>query len=353
MIDLKQYGYTEAEPVPDGLLPARVSAVHKERYELLCHKGTRFGKLKTRVYYGREPQSFPTVGDFVLCEEVEGGDCQITATLPRKSAIIRRDPNPEAGEQAVAANMDYAFIMTSLNRDFNINRIQRYLVLTRQSGAEPVVILTKADLVEDAAVFVSQIQAAAGGVGVIPVSVVNGVGLDKLEGYLTPGKTAVFFGMSGVGKSSLLNALMGHDVMAVRQTRRVDAAKGSHTTTHRQLFMLPNGAMVIDTPGMRSLGLWDAEDGLRETFADIEALLGTCRFSDCRHQNEPDCAVRAAIENGELTAGRWENYQKLQREAAYAENKAAQISRKKALYKDSMIQYRKNLKNMKKHGGLK
>lgn len=323
MIDLKQYGYTETGiALPDGTLPARVTAVHKERFELIASPGTMHGRLKTGSYYGTGAETFPTVGDFVHIRPTDGGDAQIVKTLPRKSVFIRRDPNPNAGEQAVAANMDYVFIMSSLNQDFNLNRIERYLVLGRKSGATPVVVLTKADLSSDADMQVAAVQAIAGSADVHAISVRSGIGMDAINSYLVPGKTVVFLGMSGVGKSSLLNALMGTDVMDVSDIRE-DDSRGRHTTTRRQLIMLPSGAMVIDTPGMRTLGMWDASDGLSETFSDIEELLRSCRFSDCRHDTEPGCAIREAIDNGTLTAKRWENYKSLKREALYADDKAA------------------------------
>jgi ribosome biogenesis GTPase len=263
----------------------------------------------------------------VYFRAVVGGDGQIVKTLPRKSQFIRRDPYPNAGDQVVAANMDYVFIMSSLNRDFNINRIERYLVLARQSGALPVVVLTKADLAEDIGSKIAAAQAVAGNTDILPVSVVNGIGLDRLNGYLAPKKTVVFLGMSGVGKSSLLNALMGQDVMLVNEIRE-DDSRGRHTTTHRQLFMLPSGAMVIDTPGMRAIGIWNAGDGVSETFSDVEDLLGKCRFTDCRHESEPGCAIREAINNGALTAERWKNYISLSREALYATDKSAALREK-------------------------
>jgi len=325
MIDLKQYGYTETEPPPEGLIPGRVTAVHKERYELITPLGAIFGRLKTGVYYGEGGETFPTAGDFVWLREVPGGDSQIVKTMPRKSRFIRRDPY--AGNQTVAANIDYVFIMTSLNRDFNVNRALRYLTLTRQSGAVPVIVLTKADLIDDPEAQIAAMRDIAGDADIIPVSVVSGMGRDRLNAYLSPGKTVVFLGMSGVGKSSLLNALMGLEVMTVKEIRE-DDSRGRHTTTHRQLFMLPSGAMVIDTPGMRSLGMWDAEEGVAETFSDIEALLGRCRFNDCRHQTEPGCAVLTAIENGELSADRWANYNNLKREALYSVDKTAALREK-------------------------
>ena len=328
MIDLKQYGYIETEKPEDGLVPARITAVHRERYDLICQSGVKHGKLKTSTYYGREPHPFPTVGDFVLIKDVDGGDCQIVKTLPRKSYFSRMDPKPGGyTEQAVAANFDTVFIMQSLNQNFNLRRLERYLTLTWQSGATPVIILTKEDLIDDPSEQLRQVEEISAGVDVVVTSSISGVGLSELEKYLQPGKTCVFLGSSGVGKSSLLNTLMGEEVMIVKEIRE-DDARGRHTTTHREMFTLPCGAHIIDTPGMREIGMWESEEGglqssVSEVFADVKEHLGTCKFSDCRHESEPGCAIKTAIKNGEFTQERWESYLKLQREALYAEDKLA------------------------------
>ena len=327
MIDIKAYGYDYGEPAPPGLLPGRVTASHRDRYELICSAGAMSGRLKTGVYYGAGGEVFPTTGDYVYISPIDEKEALIVRTLPRKSQFIRRDPY--VGDQVVASNFDYVFIMTSLNRDFNVRRIERYLALARQSGATPVVALTKADLAEDIEELCTRARAASLGAEVIPISVYSGFGLERLNAFMTPGKTMVFLGMSGVGKSSLLNALMGREVMTVNAIRE-DDSRGRHTTTHRQLFMLPSGAMVIDTPGMRSLGMWDAEEGVDATFAEVEAFFGSCRFKDCRHENEPGCAVMEAIESGALDASRWESYKSLRREALYAIDKTAAMKEKYA-----------------------
>ena len=294
-------------------IPARVTAVHKERYEIVCAHGITHAKLKTKEYYV-DVQDFPTTGDFVMVNYIENGDSQILATLPRKTFFSRRDPTPGRGEQAVAANFDYVFIMQSLNQDFNPKRLERYLTLAWQSGATPVILLTKADLVEDYWDYLTQVERVAAGVNTHVVSAHTGFGLNRLNAYLQPGKTVVFLGSSGVGKSSLGNALAGETVMTVNAIRE-DASKGRHTTTHRQLIRLQSGVMIIDTPGMRELGMWDVSEGLGDAFADVERFLGKCRFSDCRHEREPGCAIRAAIAAGELDVARWESYQKLKEEA--------------------------------------
>ena len=295
------------------IISARVIAVHRERYQLSCEKGELYARLKTKEYYLDRAQ-FPTVGDYVSVQYVENGDSLILATLPRRTVFTRRAAGPVPVDQAVAANFDYVFILQSLNQDFNPNRLERYLTLSWQSGATPVVLLTKADLQEDYWDYLTRAERVAMGVNVHVVSAHSGQGLARLNAYLQPGKTVVFLGSSGVGKSSLVNALAGEAVMAVSAIRE-DDSKGRHTTTHRQMLRLPGGALVIDTPGMRELGMWETDTGLVEAFSDVEVYLGRCRFSDCSHTSEPGCAIRAAIEAGELDPGRWERYRKLKEES--------------------------------------
>lgn len=328
MIDLKDYGFIPAYMPNDAKgIPARVTAVFKERYELICEHGRIYGKLKPGVYFNSGSENFPTTGDFVIIEYNAQGDSLINKTLNRTSLFARLDPTPGRGEQAVAANFDYVFILSSLNQDFNARRIERYVALTWQSGAIPVVILTKADLTDDCSEQIYAAQGSAIGVNVHVVSSKEGHGLNELNQYLQPGKTIVFLGSSGVGKSSLLNALAEEEIMAVNTIRENDS-KGRHTTTHRQLIMLKNGAMIIDTPGMRELGMWDAESGLSETFSDIESYFGKCRFSDCSHQSEPGCAVKESIKNGELSQERFDSYLKLKKESKFSDDKAAAMKAK-------------------------
>ena len=294
-------------------IPARVTAVHKERYEIVCDRGITHARLKTREYFV-DTQDFPTAGDYVMIDYIDNGDSRILATLPRRTLFSRREPGPIPRDQAVAANFDYVFIMQSLNQDFNPKRLERYLTLSWQSGAVPVILLTKADLVEDYWDYLTQVERVAAGVNVHVVSARTGQGLPRLNAYLQPGKTVVFLGSSGVGKSSLVNALAGEEIMAVKAIRE-DDSKGRHTTTHRQLIRLKSGVMVIDTPGMRELGMWEVSEGLADAFSDVESYLGSCRFSDCTHEKEPGCAIRAAISAGELELSRWESYRKLKEEA--------------------------------------
>lgn len=309
-------------------IPARVTAVHKERYEIACDHGITHARLKTKAYYV-DTQDFPTTGDFVMIHYIDNGDSQILSTLPRRTFFSRREPGPIPRDQAVAANFDYVFIMQSLNLDFNPKRLERYLTLAWQSGATPIILLTKADLVEDYWDYLTQVERVAAGVNVHVVSAHTGQGLARLNAYLQPGNTVVFLGSSGVGKSSLLNALAGEEIMAVSAIRE-DDSKGRHTTTHRQLIRLKSGVMIIDTPGMRELGMWDVSEGLGDAFSDVEAYIGNCRFSDCRHQKEPGCAIKAAITAGELDIARWESYQKLQEEAV---DKAEMLRRKNEWHK--------------------
>ena len=294
-------------------IPARVTAQHKERYEIVCAHGVTHARLKTKEYYVNQ-QAFPTTGDFVMVNYIENGDSQIVATLPRRTFFSRREPGPVPKDQAVAANFDYVFIMQSLNLDFNPKRLERYLTLAWQSGATPVILLTKADLVEDYWDYLTKVECICAGVNIHIVSAHSGFGLNRLNAYLQPGKTVVFLGSSGVGKSSLVNALAGEEIMAVSAIRE-DDSKGRHTTTHRQLIRLKSGVMIIDTPGMRELGMWEVSEGLGDAFSDVEQFLGKCRFSDCRHEREPGCAIKAAIAAGELDIARWESYRKLQEEA--------------------------------------
>ena len=345
---LTLYGYTPAV-TPDNENLARITAVHRERYEIVCSEGITHAKLKPGIYYNGGEEAFPTVGDFVRIQYNPQGDSLITATLPRRSLFSRPDVYVNQWEQTVAANFDYVFIVMSLNQNFNLRRMERYLTSAWQSGSVPVVVLTKLDLCDDPQPLIREAENAAIGVSVCAVSAHSGEGMESLAPFLKPGKTIVLLGSSGVGKSSLLNALAGEEQMKVSAVRE-DDDRGRHTTTHRQMIRLPGGALFIDTPGMRSLGMWDVTDGLGDTFADVEEFTGRCRFSDCAHRTEPGCAVRAAIEKGLLSPERWENYQKLKKEALFSDDKDAYLRQRTEWRKSIAIanHQRKNAARKKK-----
>ena len=313
MTDIREYGFPEALiPTEGPALPARVTAVFKGRWQLITPEGQQYAALKTKEYIYEVGEEYPTTGDYVLALPAPG-DWQIVRTLPRRSFFSRLD-GWHGTEQAVAANMDVVFAVQSLNENFSLKRLERYLTLSWNSGAQPVVLLTKADLPGDHGEMLRAAGETAGDVPVLALSSKTGEGMGQLEPYLRPGVTAAFLGSSGVGKSSLINALAGEDIMAVSGVREYDSA-GRHTTTHRQLLRLRSGVLVIDTPGMRELGMWDAGGGLTAAFPDVERFLGQCRFSDCKHENEPGCAIRAAIESGQLSPERWKSYKQLETES--------------------------------------
>jgi len=350
MIDLKQYGYIETEAVPGGLLPSRVIELRREHYTVITEHGETRAVLKGSFYHGAETgDDFPCVGDFVLLQYNDNGVSRIAKLLPRRSKFSRADFAGHAAgyvktvlEQVVAANFDYVFILSSLNWDFKVNRVMRYLTQSRQSGGRPVVILTKADLVDDFSMPLADIRNAATDMPVHAVSAHTGYGLGELSEYLQPGKTIVFLGMSGVGKSSLLNALMKQEVMAVKAIRE-DDSRGRHTTTHRQLFMLPHGVMVIDTPGMRELGLFGADEGIRVGFADVEEIITRCRFRDCHHDTEPGCAVLTALADGSLPREQWERYLTQRQENRFVDDKTGYLVEKRARNK-SISMFSKRMK---------
>lgn len=314
-------------------LRARVIAQEKGLYKISNGTEVRTAVVSGKYRYGVQTVSdYPAVGDYVIAEWPEGdGNAVITGLFPRRSCFIRKAAGTGNREQVVAANIDTVFICMSLNKNFNIRRLERYLSIAYDSGATPVAVLTKADLCSAVGERIAEVQNAAPGVDVLAVSALD-EDTRAVMRHVLPGRTVAFIGSSGVGKSTLINRLTGTDSIATRETGNDD--KGRHTTTHRELITLPNGAFVIDTPGMRELGMWDSGGGIDTAFADIEALSRTCRYSDCTHNGEPGCAVRKALEDGTLDRARWNSYLKLKTENEYAADSTGYLEAKRARFKD-------------------
>lgn len=310
-------------------IAARVTAVHRDRFEIMTQFGSTFAQMKRGLHF----EEMPTVGDLIRIEYNPAGDSMTVEILPRRTLFARMD-SWHGSRQLVAANVDLACITTSLNAEFSIRRLERYLALARESGAEPMFVLTKRDLVDDltAEATVAQVSALAPDCRVLTVSSRTGFGMDALKRVLAPGSIAVLLGSSGVGKSSLVNALTGENTMDTGEIR--DDDKGRHTTVHRQMLELSTGALLIDTPGMRELGMWDALDGVADVFAEVDAAAKLCRFRDCTHTHEPGCAVLAGLRDGELDPGRVQSYLKLHEEADRTAMLARKFERTKRIAKE-------------------
>ena len=309
----------------EGYTVGRVALEHKQVYILYTEQGELpaevTGKLRYRAS-GR--QDFPAVGDWVVISVRDGQKrATIHAVLPRKSKFSRKTVGTITDEQIVATNIDTVFLISGLDGDFNPRRIERYLILVWESGAKPVIILNKADLCDDVDQRRQEVEAIAFGVPLVILSAVNNQGLDALIPYLSKGQTVALLGSSGVGKSTITNQLAGRVVQAVQEVRQGDD-RGKHTTTHRELIVLPSGGLLIDTPGMREIQIWAADEGLQETFADIKTLARQCRFQNCQHNREPGCAVQQALEEGRLDYQRFMSHQKLQKELDYLARKQDQ-----------------------------
>ena len=346
-----------------GCVPARVTEEHKTYYVIMGESAERPAEVSGRFRHLASARiQYPAVGDWAAVSDAP--DCDravIHGLLERKSAYTRKGPRssgmPDTGgrseAQVLAANVDTVFLVSGLDANFNLRRIERYLSAAWDSGGAPVIILNKADLCPDIAARIDDVGSVAFGIPIHAISAADGQGMEAVEAHLSPGRTGVFLGSSGVGKSTIINRLLGEARLKTNLVR-VEGSKGRHTTTSRQMLFLPGGGIVIDTPGLREFRLWDDEGGLSRTFEDVEQLAARCRFSDCRHQTEPGCAIREAIEDGRLDEGRYQSYLKLEKERkflAMRKDQAAQRQRERQWQK-KIRQHQEAVKELKKRGLL-
>ena len=331
----------------EGLLPGRVTARWRGQWEVACGDGLLLADLTGRFRRDQPEDSYPEVGDFVAVR-VEQGSARIAALLARQNALVRHMAFTVSGRQVLAANVDVAFAAMALDRDFSLRRMERYVTAIAEGGVTPVALLTKADLCPGYWAKVYSLKDLFPGLAVLPICAVTGEGLDEVRMLLRPGSTSLVIGSSGVGKSTLLNALYGSEVMRTGALRS-DGFRGAHTTTNRQMALLPNGALFIDTPGMREFGMVGDGDGLSDAFPDIAELAAGCRFRDCTHDREPGCAVRQAIEQGGLDPKRFKSYRSIGKEMEREQAKAGfrlnhlqrndrQAKRKEAINRDARLE---------------
>ncbi|MBD3275222.1 MAG: ribosome small subunit-dependent GTPase A [Candidatus Marinimicrobia bacterium] len=331
-----------------GFEPGRIAIENRDNYLVLSKYGELSGQVTGKLLYTAESGAdLPKVGDWVAISVFpDEGKAMIHEVLPRQSSFSRKVPDRKTEEQIIAANLDTIFVVQSLNEDFNINRLERYLVMIREQNITPAVILNKSDLVENPGEFQRQIREIVPDIRVLPLSAKSGEGFNQLESILADGRTFAFVGSSGVGKSTIINRLAGEDLFLTQETREGDS-KGRHTTTRRELVVIPGCGLLIDTPGMREFQLWSGSGGMDDVFSDILSYAEQCKFNDCTHVHETECAVLDALDNAEISESHYENYMKLQRELAHLETK---LSQKAALdKKNHWKQIHKDWKQMKKN----
>src|SRR5689334_1269013 len=331
--DLTTFGWSEffeanfKSYAKDGFTAGRVALEHKNLFRVYTQYGEVFAEISGKLRHeATSRRDWPAVGDWVVIRtRPEGGRVMIHAVLPRRTCFARKLAGARSEEQIVGANVDTVFLVTSLNQDFSLRRIERYLITARESGVHPIVILSKSDLCDRVADSIDEMQVVARDVPIHAISVVTGSGLHDIAQYFQHGQTVALLGSSGVGKSTLINHLAGVDRLKVQTVRESDD-RGRHTTTHRELIFLPAGGLLLDTPGMRELQLWDGDERLQLVFDDIEVLAAGCFFSDCRQRAEPRCSDREALDAGTIDTARYESYEKLQKELKYVARRKDKLS---------------------------